>query len=66
MANRSDTFTATLPRYMKRMLELTKGLDEHERGELKRSMISAHKSYVAFKLKRNNADNNTSSDGGSE
>ena len=57
MANRSDFFNAKLPRQFKRMLamEETNGWikDSHERGMLKKLLISAHANHVSYKLKRN-------------
>lgn len=56
MANRSDFFTAKLPRQYKRLLAIgqTYGWiqDSHERGSIKRSLISAHAAHVGFKMKR--------------
>lgn len=57
MANRSDFYSAKLPRQFKRILamEETNGWikDEHERGNVKRTLIAAHANHVAYKLKRN-------------
>lgn len=53
MANRSDTFSAKLPRYLKRIWTMEKHADGHERGEMKRMWISAHANYVRFKQRRN-------------
>lgn len=56
MANRSDFFSAKLPRHFKRMLamEQTNGWikDKHEYGNLKRIFIKAHASHVGYKLRR--------------
>jgi hypothetical protein len=66
MANRSDFFTAKLPRGYKRMLAMEQvyGLikDSHDRGSIKKLLISAHSNAVGFKLKRNSADVKESSD----
>jgi hypothetical protein len=68
MANRSDTFTATLPRRDKKQLAMAEAAghirNSHERGSLKRSMLEAHKSYVRFKLKRSDAPVEQDSDEG--
>ena len=60
MANRSDFYSAKLPRGFKRMLAMaqTNGWirNEHELGQIKNSLIKAHANSVAFKLKRNSAD----------
>jgi hypothetical protein len=64
MANRSDFFSAKLPRSIKRMMAMaeTNGWvkDAHERGDLRRSFITAHAAHVGFKMKRqsNDAGNN--------
>lgn len=59
MANRSDTFTATLPRHQKKQLAMAEAAgyikDSHQRGDVKRAMISAHSSHVRYKLKRPDA-----------
>jgi hypothetical protein len=56
MANRSDFHTAKLPRYLKRALASGEAngfiSDAHQRGEIKRSLISAHANHVRFKMKR--------------
>lgn len=60
MANRSDFFTAKLPRGFKRLLAAgeTYGWikDKHERGSIKRSLIAAHATHVGFKMKRHSND----------
>lgn len=57
MANRSDFFSAKLPRGFKRLMAMgeTYGYirDSQERGKFKRMMIEAHGNNVAFKLRRN-------------
>lgn len=57
MANRSDFFSAKLPRSLKRFMAMgeTYGYirDSHERGSFKRAMIEAHSNHVAHKLRRN-------------
>ena len=64
MANRSDFFNAKLPRHFKRILAMaeTNGWfrDSHERGQLKRSFISAHANHVGYKLKRQAMDTGSS------
>ena len=64
MANRSDFFNAKLPRHFKRILAMaeTNGWvkDSHERGQLKRSFISAHANHVGHKLKRQAMDTGSS------
>jgi hypothetical protein len=52
MANRSDFFSASLPRYLKRILALTKFENEHDRGAWKRDMIHAHSIHKAAKNKK--------------
>jgi hypothetical protein len=65
MANRSDFFSAKLPRQYKRLLAAaeTRGWvnGSQERGELKRAFIAAHANHVGFKLRRN-TDNRDSTD----
>jgi hypothetical protein len=55
MANRSDFFTATLPRQYKKQLAMWKFDNKHERGEVKRLMIEAHKAHVIAKTRRADA-----------
>lgn len=56
MANRSDFYSAKLPRQYKRMLamEQTNGWlkNSHDRGRVKNLFIQAHANHVGFKLKR--------------
>jgi hypothetical protein len=52
MANRSDFDSATLPRYLKRIMALTHFDNEHNRGDWKRMFIEAHKIHKASKNKR--------------
>lgn len=63
MANRSDFFSAKLPRGFKRMLAMaqTNGWvkDSHELGSLRRSLISAHANHTSYKMKRNAIETNT-------
>jgi hypothetical protein len=67
MANRSDFFNAKLPRHFKRVLAMAETYgwvkDAHERGDLRRSFITAHANHVGFKMKRQSADNRDASDG---
>jgi len=57
MANRSDFFSAKLPRGFKKLMAMgeTYGYikNSHERGQFKRIFISAHANHVGYKLKRN-------------
>ena len=61
MANRSDFFSAKLPRYLKRMLASAEAngwvKDAHERGSIRRQFIAAHSNHVSYKMKRQSADN---------
>ena len=52
MANRSDFDSATLPKYLKRIMGLRTFKDNHERGEWKRSFIHAHAIHKAVKNKK--------------
>ena len=62
MANRSDFFSAKLPRGYKKLMAMgeTYGYikNSHERGQFKRMMISAHANHVGFKMKRNTLETN--------
>ena len=66
MANRSDFFTAKLPREYKRMLAVAESRGwingNQERSELKKSLIAAHANHVGFKMKRHSTENRDSSD----
>ena len=66
MANRSDFYSAKLPRGFKRMLAMAQTYgwveDAHELGRIKNSFINAHASHVAFKLKRNAAESRDTSE----
>jgi len=57
MANRSDFYSAKLPRRFKRMLALEEAngwiKSPQERNLIKDIFINAHANHVAFKLKRN-------------
>ena len=55
MANRSDFYSAKVPRTIKRMLALNYP-DAHERGMVRRMFIEAHKAHVAYKAKRKSDD----------
>jgi len=61
MANRSDFFDAKLPRQLKRMLAMADARgwtkDSHESGKVRRLFIDAHANHVAYKIKRQSADN---------
>lgn len=67
MANRSDFFSAKLPRGFKRMLAIEEAngwiKNNHERGEIKKLLIGAHANHVAFKMKRHSSENRDASDG---
>lgn len=67
MANRSDFFSAKLPRQFKRMLAMEGAngwlKNSHERGMVKKYFIEAHATHVGFKMKRNSTDNRDASDG---
>lgn len=60
MANRSDFFSAKLPRSIKRMLIMGQVNDwtgnEHSRGAMKNQFIKAHATHVGFKMKRQSND----------
>ena len=60
MANRSDFFSAKLPRGFKKLMAMgeTYGYinNSHERGKFKRMFISAHANHVGFKMKRNSSE----------
>jgi hypothetical protein len=66
MANRSDFFSAKLPRGFKRLMAMgeTYGYirNSHERGKFKRMMIEAHANHVGFKMKRHTTENRDASD----
>lgn len=57
MANRSDCFSAKLPRQYKRILAMEEAYgyikNNQERGVIKKAYIDAHSNFVAFKLRRN-------------
>jgi len=60
MANRSDFFSAKLPRSIKRMLTMGDVYgwngNQHDRGLIKRQFIEAHANHVGFKMKRQSND----------
>ena len=60
MANRSDFFSAKLPRGFKRLMAMgeTYGYinNSQERGKFKRMMIEAHANHVGYKLRRNSVE----------
>lgn len=66
MANRSDFFTAKLPREQKRMLAMAETYGwingSQERNDIRRAFISAHANHIGFKLKRNSAENRDGAD----
>jgi len=67
MANRSDFFSATLPRQWKRILAMgqTYGWngDQHRHGSLKKLIIEAHANHVSFKMKRHSTENRDAGNG---
>ena len=66
MANRSDFFSAKLPRGFKRMLAMEQAngwIDRKEYHSVKNLFIQAHANHVAFKMKRNSTENRDASDG---
>ena len=66
MANRSDFFTAKLPREYKRMLAVAESRGwingKQERSELKNSLIDAHANHVNFKMKRHSTEHRGAAD----
>ena len=60
MANRSDFFSAKLPRGYKKLMAMGEIYgyikNSHERGSYKRAMIEAHSNHVGYKMKRNALD----------
>ena len=64
MANRSDFYSAKLPRHFKRMMAMEEAngwiKNNQERGELKRLFIGAHANHVAYKMKRNSSETHSS------
>ena len=66
MANRSDFFSAKLPRATKRMLTMGQVYgwtgEQHARGDLRRAMIAAHANHVGFKMKRHSTENRDASE----
>lgn len=57
MANRSDFFSAKLPRSFKKLMAMGEIYgyikNSHERGQFKRMMIEAHSNHVGHKMRRN-------------
>lgn len=66
MANRSDFFSAKLPREYKRMLAVAESRGwingNQERSELKKSLIDAHANHVGFKMKRHSTEHRDAAD----
>ena len=60
MANRSDFFSAKLPRGFKKLMAMGEIYgyikNSHERGLYKRAMIEAHSNHVGYKMRRNALD----------
>ena len=60
MANRSDFFSAKLPREFKKLMAMGEIYgyikNSHERGQFKRAMIEAHSNHVSYKMRRNALD----------
>lgn len=60
MANRSDFFSAKLPRVIKRALIMGEArgyLTKNEHSYAKNRLIESHANFVGYKLKRNIAEN---------
>lgn len=60
MANRSDFFSAKLPRVIKRALIMGEArgfLTKSEHDYAKNRLIESHRNYVGYKLKRNIVEN---------
>jgi len=66
MANRSDFFSAKLPRGFKRMLAMEQANGwlntAEERNKIKKLLIEAHAAHVGFKMKRHNTENRDAGD----
>jgi hypothetical protein len=66
MANRSDFFSAKLPREYKRALATAEARGwvngSVERGQLKRMFIEAHANHVGFKMKRHSTEHRDAAD----
>jgi hypothetical protein len=60
LANRSDFFSAKLPRGLKKLMAMGEIYgyikNSHERGRFKRMMIEAHSNHVNYKMRRNALD----------
>ncbi len=60
MANRSDFFSAKLPRGLKRMLAMEEAngwvKNAQEKNAVKKLFIQAHANHVGFKMKRQSMD----------
>lgn len=60
MANRSDFFSAKLPRGFKRMLAMEQAngwiKNNQERNAIKKLFIAAHANHVSHKMKRQSMD----------
>lgn len=63
MANRSDFYSAKLPRQIKRMLSLTSTGDGAHDAEVKKMFIEAHARHVRYKMKRNSGEGDSLEDG---
>lgn len=61
MANRSDFFSAKLPRGFKRMLAMEQANGwlntAQERNQVKKLFMDAHAAHVGFKMKRHTTEN---------
>lgn len=65
MANRSDFFSAKLPRQLKRMIALGEASGQYDKAtarDLRKAFIDAHATHVGFKMKRT-TDNRDASSG---
>jgi hypothetical protein len=61
MANRSDFFSAKLPRHLKKMIslgEVSGALSKEGANFSRKTFAAAHAHHVAFKLRRNSANQN--------
>jgi hypothetical protein len=61
MANRGD-FNAALPRFLKRLWTLGNYTDSHQAGDIKRSLIGAHKAEMDARNKKSRRGVDTGTD----
>jgi len=65
MANRSDFYSAKLPRQFKRMFAIEQAngwIGRKEYHEIKNIFVKAHANHVAFKMKRHSTENRDASE----